>query len=438
MGVKNLSSILPKKQLPANYFCGKTIAMDFYNFAFTAAPFAGFDLIQHDNVQSFFTYFKSLIRKILSYQDASVILCYDGQLLAGKAPVSLPRMQRRQKLRSQITKNMSKTEVRKLCTKGFTITRNQCSRVFEMLCQSFDKDHFNVLCAPYEADFQIEYLAQSQMIDCVLSSDSDMALLGIDVIMDFGSNIQTYIDKVDMTKFIDQFDGIENLTKCCMLKGNDYFPGFDVNFQDALDKLRKNKYNLLQTAFQLNQERYIMSQVKIIKAFFLAYSVQIYPFIFDFNIQKIRNLNQISEDDADLLEYCFESNIIGSTEFIQNPVKYISGYDLDTKNQSWLQSNEKQRFESALKSKFYRTPTKSPKPESSILKLLQCVKTDNFKYCCGQQEFDLSQNSYHTDYLLKQSKQDQNKFLFGDLTPVVLQKKPKTSFVISNYAISIE
>ncbi|KAH0570830.1 Exonuclease family protein [Spironucleus salmonicida] len=416
MGIKKLTGLLPQTPIPYGYFINKTIAIDFYNFAFISAPYTGYDLIVRDNVQSFYIFFNSLIKKIMKYRNAKVIICQDGQLLAGKAPVSLPRMQKREKIRKSITKNTKRKRAQKLTSKGFNITKLQCQKVFELLKKDFPEDRFSVICAPYEADFQIDYFVKSGMIDCVLSNDSDMPLLGVDVITHFGSKSQMLISKTDMEMFISKYGGMDSMFKCCLLMGNDYYPGHNKPMDDIYQQLLDNNFDLLKTAFALNQNNSRYSDGQLVKTLFLAYAIQYYPCIFDFSKKQITHLRQISKEDQEVFRTCFGKDIVGKESSDEKIIMQISGYALNSSKKIKSLQFFKNIFENSLK-KMYRQPKQFNLTDFSILNILKCVKVEGTIYRYEDKQFDLSEPALYAHYLFQQSIQEQLQFNFNEKIP---------------------
>jgi exonuclease 1 len=175
MGIQNL---LPQlKQLLANrhisYFRGKSVAVDGYAWLHRAAYGCCVDLTTGVENESWIQYCIGYLRMLEAF-NITTYLVFDGDELPAKRGTELERAENR-RLSLQRALSLSSAgdsaAARAQFVRSVDITPKMAARLIQVL--KVQMPAVRVVVAPYEADAQLAHLVRSNIVDAVISEDSD-------------------------------------------------------------------------------------------------------------------------------------------------------------------------------------------------------------------------------------------------------------------------
>ncbi|XP_014773722.1 exonuclease 1 [Octopus bimaculoides] len=305
MGITGLLPFLKKIHVPTNIsqFQGATVAVDVYCWLHKGAFSCAEKLAFGEDTDQYIYYCMKYVNFMIS-KNLKPILVFDGCHLPSKKDVEDSRRERRKVYRqkaAQFLKEGKRSEARECLQRCVDITPDMARKLIEV-CQ---KQGIDCIVAPYEADAQLAYLAQSGIAQIIVTEDSDLLLFGCDKVifkMDlYGNGIM--IEKSRLNEVVDIRDGFYTFSKfrhMCILSGCDYLsslPGiglanackvFKLARQADLRQLLRKIPSYLNKSFSVPND--------YIEGFIRAENTFLYQLIFDPLTRKLVPLNPYAED----------------------------------------------------------------------------------------------------------------------------------------------
>lgn len=177
MGISGLLPTLKPLIKPSNIrsFHHKRVAVDTYSWIHKALYGSLDDYIPNSDSNSFkWVHYCLKYLDMLLHYDMEVYLVFDGANLPAKAKTEQLRAESRQKnyeLSQQLLCNGDKTQGRNLLARSVDVTPRMAAQ-FIKICREY-RPTVKCIVAPYEADAQLAYLSRNNLVDIVLTEDSD-------------------------------------------------------------------------------------------------------------------------------------------------------------------------------------------------------------------------------------------------------------------------
>jgi exonuclease-1 len=225
--LENLKGITQKAHI--SEFRGKRVAVDGYCWLHRGAVFCGKELAHEDNPVRYITFFLNMIKLLQSEGIDAILVVFDGLPLPAKSLTNKKRSNERiaQKQLAFAAESVGDTE------SAQSHFRRSVSVTFEMvqaLISALEKIGVYYMVAPYEADAQLAFLSRANIVDLVITEDSDALVYGCSNVLyklDRGGNgdlIQReHLSLNQPMSFSNWTD--EQFVMFCCLAGCDYLPG---------------------------------------------------------------------------------------------------------------------------------------------------------------------------------------------------------------------
>ena len=125
-------------------------------------------------------YIKQFIDMLL-HHNITVYLVFDGNNLPAKQKTEAERLNTRgdclRKGMEALRKSSNEHEARQYLSRAIDITPRMAAMLIKICKESYDSSKVKYLVAPYEADAQLAYLSRSNVVDAVISEDSDVIIM---------------------------------------------------------------------------------------------------------------------------------------------------------------------------------------------------------------------------------------------------------------------
>jgi exonuclease-1 len=225
--LENLKGITQKAHI--SEFRGKRVAVDGYCWLHRGAIFCGKELAHGDNPVRYITFFLNMIKLLQSEGIDAILVVFDGLPLPTKSLTNKKRSCERiaHKQLAFAAESVGDTE------SAQSHFRRSVSVTFEMvraLISALEKIGVYYMVAPYEADAQLAFLSRANIVDLVITEDSDALVYGCSNVLyklDRGGNgdlIQReHLSLNQPMSFSNWTD--EQIVLFCCLAGCDYLPG---------------------------------------------------------------------------------------------------------------------------------------------------------------------------------------------------------------------
>jgi exonuclease-1 len=242
MGISGLLQALKPLIQPCNVsqLQGKHVAIDGYCWLHKAVYGCAAELCLNQETDSWIKYCLSFIDLFLHY-NCKVTLVFDGAPLPAKGKTESERAESRQKnleTAKEFQKKGDFKNARNYFARAINITPAMAARLIAIVESRYNSlnggntsKKVDYIVAPFEADAQLGYLSRNDLVDIVVSEDSDCMLYGCkDIIYKLNSkdgNCERLIVNDIFTKFIDnKFDlrsfSSEMFLSMCIFSGCDY------------------------------------------------------------------------------------------------------------------------------------------------------------------------------------------------------------------------
>lgn len=251
---------------------------------------------------------------LLLFHGIKPVLVFDGRNLPSKAETEQKRRENRAKYRKMAKDYLAAgqdKEARECFQRCIDITPSMAREVI-VACRERNID---CIVAPYEADAQLAFLRQAQIVDFVISEDSDLTLFGCDKIL-FKLNIHGDGTLVEMNKLnaclghkADAFN-FEKFRYMCIMSGCDYLSslhgiglGKATKFWSKVTNMDL-KSVLPKIPAYLNMHQLTVN-AEYIDGFIQANQTFLYQLVYDPKNRVLRPLNDYPTHlNADLLPFC--------------------------------------------------------------------------------------------------------------------------------------
>eukprot|EP01053_Blabericola_migrator_P011542 Blabericola_migrator_1__11541@NODE_68_length_15625_cov_137_110426_g61_i0_p5_GENE_NODE_68_length_15625_cov_137_110426_g61_i0NODE_68_length_15625_cov_137_110426_g61_i0_p5_ORF_typecomplete_len504_score102_91XPG_I/PF00867_18/1_4e20XPG_N/PF00752_17/1_6e20XPG_I_2/PF12813_7/0_0038DUF2258/PF10015_9/4_4e03DUF2258/PF10015_9/1_2e04DUF2258/PF10015_9/0_31Adeno_terminal/PF02459_15/0_16DNA_pol_lambd_f/PF10391_9/0_36_NODE_68_length_15625_cov_137_110426_g61_i01681679 len=181
MGIKGLLQALNVKEKESHLsnFRKHKVAVDGYAWLHRAAFASMHEVVLGGTSNDYIKAVRYFMRRavLLRSYDIDATFVFDGRGLPSKADTNAARRQRREVAKSQaemLMKQGNKAAAFKMMGQAISIKFDMVLATLKQL----KKESFKYLIAPYEADAQLGYMSQNNIIDAVVSEDSDLILYG--------------------------------------------------------------------------------------------------------------------------------------------------------------------------------------------------------------------------------------------------------------------
>lgn len=237
MGIIGLLPLLKSvsEKVHLDSFKGQSVAVDAYSWLHKSVYTCAIDLYQNpETTNSHIEYCVARVKQLLRHGIKPIIV-FDGAQLPNKAGKEQERAESR-RIAAEKAENLLKsgkiTEASSAIAKCIDVTPQMAYKfIVELKCLNVD-----FIVAPYEADAQMAWLSINNLVDAIISEDSDLLVYGAKKILykldKFGigeeisvSNIKNTID-LDLSRF-----DFKMFRLMCILSGCDYLssiPGMGI------------------------------------------------------------------------------------------------------------------------------------------------------------------------------------------------------------------
>ena len=174
--LKKLSPVTKSSHI--SEFKGKTIAVDGYCWLHRAVYGCCIELCTNVETNRWLTYITSWIDMLLSY-NIKVYMIFDGAALPSKGGTESNRKELREENLEKGLNYLNSNDrenAQRYLSRAVNVTPLMASRLINLL----KKIRPDVIClvAPYEADAQLAFLSINNIVDSVISEDSDLIPFG--------------------------------------------------------------------------------------------------------------------------------------------------------------------------------------------------------------------------------------------------------------------
>ncbi len=181
MGIKNLlivtKSIAEDKSLED--YRNKRVAIDGFIWLHKALHMITKNMGSSQRVSNYVNYFKWKLDKLISL-NIKITIVWDGDKLPLKNKVNQTRYKERKKNYERamlLYKQGDKKNALILFNRSISVTPNLVREIQENL-KEFYKNEIKFIVAPYEADAQLAYLSRENLVDFLITEDSDLLVFG--------------------------------------------------------------------------------------------------------------------------------------------------------------------------------------------------------------------------------------------------------------------
>ncbi|KAJ0178467.1 hypothetical protein K1T71_006290 [Dendrolimus kikuchii] len=258
MGITGLIPFLEKasRKVNVNEFSGCTVAIDSYCWLHKGAFSCADKLVRGEETDAHIKYCLKYVTMLLS-KNIKPILVFDGRHLPAKAMTESKRRESRDisKKRAAELLSLGKVEeARSYMRRSVDITHTMALA----LIKECRKRNVDCIVAPYEADAQLAYLNIKNIVQLVITEDSDLILFGCNKVLfkmdldGFGTLVESIKLPLVMKCPIERYN-FDKFRQMCIMSGCDYLaslPGIglakarqfvnatqDPNFANALRKM---------------------------------------------------------------------------------------------------------------------------------------------------------------------------------------------------------
>ncbi|KAK0544796.1 hypothetical protein OC846_005920 [Tilletia horrida] len=247
MGIQGLLPLLKDIQNPTHLkeYKGKTIGVDAYVWLHRGAFTCAQELVLGQPTDRFVRYAMHKIR-MMKHFGVTPYLVFDGDKLPSKIGTEQDREKRRSEYKAKAQEFLragDKAQARDLYGKCVDVTPAMAYQ----LILALRRENVPYIVAPYEADAQLAFLEKEQIIDAILTEDSDMLVFGCQTVLfkldSDGNCIEIRQSRFTANKTV-SFVGwtIQDFRHMSILSGCDYLDSIiGMGLKNAHRLLRKHK-----------------------------------------------------------------------------------------------------------------------------------------------------------------------------------------------------
>lgn len=288
MGIKGLLEQLKSitKKVHISEFRGKRVAIDAHCWLHRGAYGCGKELYQGIDTTKYISFMLNMIHILRSNGIESIIIVFDGIPLPCKAETNNKRtLERQQQLLLAKSAEISgdHDQAHNHYQRSISITYDMIQKVIIAL----DKTGVYYIVAPYETDAQLAYLSKNNIVDVIITEDSDAIVYGCHHIL-YKLNRQGYGEYIEYKNLtINQSISFQNWSTeqfqlFCCLSGCDYITNIrNIGIKTA--------YKIVNTYKTLDNVLQHLSFIPTITENFGVFRIQLIKALLTFQSQTIFN-----------------------------------------------------------------------------------------------------------------------------------------------------
>ncbi|KAJ2602782.1 Rad2 nuclease [Coemansia sp. RSA 1721] len=227
MGISGLLPLLRETQRSGHIeeFSGQTVGVDSYIWLYKGAFGCSTELALNKPTTKYITFFMNRARMLRHYGIRPYFV-FDGGPLPSKRHTEMARKQSRMEKREQGIKFWNQGK-KKQAFEQFTRSIEVTPEMAKEVIKELEKEGFDYVVAPFEADAQLAYLESKGLISAAISEDSDLIVFGCKNIIFkldqygqatiFDQKLMDQVRAVDVSGWSQQ-----KLRHMCILSGCDY------------------------------------------------------------------------------------------------------------------------------------------------------------------------------------------------------------------------
>ena len=288
MGIKGLLEQLKSitKKIHISEFRGKRVAIDAHCWLHRGAYGCGKELYEGIDTTKYISFMLNMIHMLKSNGIESIIIVFDGIPLPCKAETNNKRtLERQQQLLLAKSAEISgdHDQAHNYYQRSISITYDMIQKVIIAL----DKIGVYYIVAPYETDAQLAYLSKNNIVDIIITEDSDAIIYGCQHIL-YKLNKQGYGEYIEYKNLtINQSMSFQNWSTeqfqlFCCLSGCDYITNIrNIGIKTA--------YKIVNTYKTLDNVLQHLSFIPSITENFGFFRIQLIKALLTFQSQTIYN-----------------------------------------------------------------------------------------------------------------------------------------------------
>eukprot|EP00118_Oscarella_pearsei_P004623 m.20057 g.20057 ORF g.20057 m.20057 type:complete len:628 (+) comp27964_c0_seq1:1398-3281(+) len=227
MGIQGLIPFLKDihERISISEYSGKKVAIDAYCWLHRGAYACAYQLAVGTKADQYVKYVLKRVNMLL-FLGVTPILVFDGGYLPSKAAKEAERRSKRKEFRTKGRQYLAEGDRSKAVDcfqKCIDITPEMAKEVMDACKQR----GVQCIVAPYEADAQLAYLQKENLVQLVITEDSDLMVFGCTEVLfkmdENGEGIRINLQRLGEVKGMQGFT-MESFRHMCVLSGCDYLP----------------------------------------------------------------------------------------------------------------------------------------------------------------------------------------------------------------------
>jgi len=204
MGIQGLLPLLKPITNTVNLktYAGKTVAVDTYSWIHKAVFGSCVEIVTSQNIEEKMKWLNYCVNYIdlLLENRVEVYLVFDGANLPMKKNTEKERAESRSLNldRGNISLNDGKLDAARICySRAIDVTPTMAAELIR-LCSKY-RPQVKCLVAPYEADAQLAFLSRSNIVDAIISEDSDLIPFGCKEVLTTNMSLFSSLNLLNFT-----------------------------------------------------------------------------------------------------------------------------------------------------------------------------------------------------------------------------------------------
>ncbi|EDV24061.1 uncharacterized protein TRIADDRAFT_26121 [Trichoplax adhaerens] len=292
MGIQGLLPLLKAIQRPARIeeFAGCTVAVDSYCWLHRGVYGCSKEIIEGKATRMYVNYCMKRIEMLINF-NVKPIMVFDG----GHLPSKMQKEEER-KLNRQFNKSKGIEYLRQdkyidaldCFRRAVDITPAMALELIKARLELIQnlKD-IECIVAPYEADAQLAYLSKADLVDAVITEDSDLLVFGCKKVLfkldPNGRGIEIRLDRLREVKDID-LNGVDHeaFRHICILSGCDYLPSIPgMGLKTAYKIMKRNRMKVYSAIKYIRRQNTMKVPKNYETQFKMADETFLYQVVFD-------------------------------------------------------------------------------------------------------------------------------------------------------------
>ncbi|NXI49330.1 EXO1 Exonuclease, partial [Chloroceryle aenea] len=312
MGIQGLLQFIKEAAEPTHVkkYKGQAVAVDTYCWLHKGAYACAEKLARGEPTDVYVAFCMKLVDMLLSF-GIKPILVFDGCTLPSKKEVEKARREKRQAnllKGKQLLQEGKLSEARECFGRSVNVTHVMAHDVIK----AARARGVDCLVAPYEADAQLAYLNKTDMVQAIITEDSDLLAFGCKKVFlkidKFGNGLEIDQARLGNCKQLGNVFTEEKFRYMCILSGCDYLPSIHgIGLAKACKLLKlANNPDIIKIIKKMGQ--YLKMNITVpeeyIQGFTRANNTFLYQLVFDPVNRKLVPLNAYADDiDPETLIY---------------------------------------------------------------------------------------------------------------------------------------